>query len=144
MYRTEIVNADKPLVIEVPKQLPKKGRRKNSYHCAFAEACALKPDVEEAIIHLSTAYIRFKGHKRFRRYRVQQRLRDQIVMFDKYGDFEPGEYTLGIIQPSHQASGSRQGSNTKPVFHEREPKDPAKRKRVLVKGVRAPAKISSL
>lgn len=140
MYRTEIVNANTKLVIEVPEQVCKKGRRKNSYHCAFAEACALKPEVEEAIIHLSTAYIRFKGQKKFRRYRVQQRLRDQIVMFDKYGDFEPGEYTLGIIQPSHQARGVRQGTNST----NRQPLDPMKRKRVLVKGVRAPAKISSL
>lgn len=141
MYRTEIINATKPLVIEVPDQVVKnKGRRKNSYHCAFAEACNLKPEIDEAIIHLSTAYIRFKGQKLFRRFRVQQRLRDQIVMFDKYGDFEPGEYTLGCIQPSHRAHGKRQGTQGQG----RAPVDPAKRKRVLVKGVRAPAKISSL
>jgi hypothetical protein len=140
MYRTEIENATKTLVIDVPSQLPKKGRRKNAYHCAFAEACTLIPTVEEAIIHLSTAYIRFKGHKKFSRYRVSQRLRDQIVIFDRYGDFEPGEYTLSLIQPSHRASGRRQGTEG----NNREPLDPIKRKRVLVKGVRAPARISSL
>jgi len=142
MYRTEIINAEKPLVIEVPAQLVKeKGRRKNSYHCAFAEACNLRPEIEEAIIHLGTAYIRFKGQKKFIRYRVGTRLRDQIVMFDKYGDFDPGEYTLSPMR-THAATGMRQGGSKGGVPVK--PFNPVNRKRVLVKGVRAPAKISSL
>jgi hypothetical protein len=139
MYRSEITNADKPLVIEVPEQ-EKRGRRKNSYHCAFAEACNARQDIDEAIIHLGTAYIRFKGKKKFIRYRVGTRLRDQIVMFDKYGDFEPGEYTLSPMR-THSAVGKRQGGEGRGDVV---PVNPVKRKRMLVKGVRAPAKIASL
>jgi hypothetical protein len=143
MYRTEITNAAEPLIIEVPAQVVKNTRRKNSYHCAFAAACKLKPEIDEAIIHLGTAYIRFKGKKKFIRYRVGTRLRDQIVMFDRHGEFDAGEYTLSPMR-SHASVGRRQGSNRKPLLPEREPTNPVNRKRVLVKGVRAPAKISSL
>jgi hypothetical protein len=138
MDRTDIVNATKPLIIEVPEQLTHSRRRKNSYHCVFAEACQKMPQVEEAIVHLSTAYLRFKGEKLFKRYRVLQRLRDQIVMFDRFGVFDPGEYTLTTIQPSHRADGRRQGTSPTGA------KPAAQRKRVFIKGVRAPANIATL
>jgi hypothetical protein len=138
MDRTDIVNANKPLIIEVPEQLTHSKRRKNSYHCVFAEACQKIPQVEEAIVHLSTAYLRFKGEKVFKRYRVQTRLRDQIVAFDRFGVFDPGEYTLGCIQPSHRASGRRQGTASTGA------KPGAQRKRMFIKGVRAPANIATL
>jgi hypothetical protein len=138
MERTEIVNAKAKVEIEVPLQLTKSTRRKNAYHCVFAEACARMPHVDEAIIHLSTAYLRFRGEKVFRRYRVQTRLRDQIVAFDKHGEFEPGIYTLGTIQPSHQARGERQGSN-KPSKG-----GPKRRGGVKIKGVRERANIATL
>jgi hypothetical protein len=138
MNRTDIVNADTPIVIEVSEQATKSQRRKNPGHCAFAEACNQMPHVEEAIIHLSTAYLKFKGEKKFRRYRVNTRLRDQIVIFDKYGDFEPGDYTLATISESHKASGKRQGSAGTGL----KPGD--KRKRVMIEGVRGRANISAL
>lgn len=137
MYRTEIENANQKLVIEVPEHVS--GRRKNAYHCVFAEACNQLPNVDEAIIHLSTAYIRFKGQKTFTRYRVSLRLRDQIVMYDRFGAFDGGTYTLSVIQPTHRASGKRQGTEQK-TFGQ----PASNRKRVMIKGVRAPAKISSL
>jgi hypothetical protein len=138
MERTEIVNAKTKIEIDVPTQLTKSTRRKNAYHCVFAEACARMPQVDEAIIHLSTAYLRFKGEKVFRRYRVQTRLRDQIVAFDKFGAFDPGVYTLGVIQPSHQASGERQGTD-KPAKG-----GPKRRGGVKIKGVRERANIATL
>jgi hypothetical protein len=138
MDRTDIVNATKPLTILVPEQLTHSKRRKNSYHCVFAEACHRMPHVEEAIVHLSTAYLRFKGEQVFKRYRVNMRLRDQIVMFDRFGAFDPGEYTLSLIQPSHRASGRRQGTSPTGA------KPGQQRKRVFIKGVRAPANIATL
>lgn len=138
MQRTEIVNAKKNIEIEVPPQLTKSSRRKNAYHCVFAEACAKLPQVDEAIVHLSTAYLRFKGEKEFRRYRVHTRLRDQIVNFDRFGSFEPGIYTLGVIQPSHQASGQRQGTNKPPRG------GPPRKGGLKIKGVRSRANIATL
>lgn len=138
MDRTDIVNAKRPLDIEVPEQLTNSTRRKNAYHCVFAEACNRLPQVAEAIVHLSTAYIRFKGDKHFTRYRVQMRLRDQIVMFDRFGAFDPGQYRLGVLQPSHQAHGKRMGGKGTGA------KGGPARKRLFIKGVRAPANIASL
>jgi hypothetical protein len=138
MDRTDIINAKTPLFIDVPEQLTKSTRRKNAYHCVFAEACARVPQVQEAIVHLSTAYIKMKGEKYFRRYRVSTRLRDQIVMFDRFGAFDPGLYSLGVIQPSHQARGRRQGTAGTGARTDQ------KRKRVFIKGVRAPANIATL
>jgi hypothetical protein len=139
MHRNDIINAETPLLITVPAQLTKSKRRKNSYHCVFAEACQLIPQVEEAIVHLSTAYLRFKGEDTFRRYRVQTKLRDQIVAFDKYGDFEPGEYRLGVLQASHQANGRRQGSNKTGYGH-----GVRRSKQMMIKGVRTRANLSTL
>lgn len=141
MDRSEIVNAKKGMVIEVPEQLTKSTRRKNAYHCVFAEACASLPNVEEAIIHVSTAYIKFKGQNHFTRFRVNTTLRDQIVMFDRFGVFDPGFYTLAVLQPSHQARGERQGG-----VHTSKPKGALIRPRKIqwLKGVRAPANLSTL
>jgi hypothetical protein len=139
MHRNDIVNAEVPLLITVPAQLTKSKRRKNSYHCVFAEACQRLPQVEEAVVHLSTAYLRFKGEDTFRRYRVQTKLRDQIVAFDKYGDFEPGEYRLGVIQASHRADGRRQGSDNSDYGH-----GVRRSKRMIIKGVRTRATLSTL
>lgn len=141
MQRTDIINAKEKLTIDVPPKLARSKRRRNAYHCVFAEACNRLPEVAEAIIHLSTAYIRFRGEEHWTRYRVHTRLRDQIVIFDRYGDFEPGEYSLGCIQPSHQASGRRQGTTGTGT---RWTEERRKRKRVFVKGVRAPANIATL
>jgi hypothetical protein len=138
MERTEIVNAKTKVEIEVPPQLTKSTRRKNAYHCVFAEACTRSLHVDEAIVHLSTAYLRFRGEKVFRRYRVQMRLRDQIVAFDKFGVFEPGIYTLSTIQPSHQARGERQGSDKPPK------NGPKRRGGIKIKGVRERANIATL
>jgi hypothetical protein len=138
MERTEIVNAKTKVEIEVPPQLTKSTRRKNAYHCVFAEACTRSLHVEEAIIHLSTAYLRFKGERVFRRYRVQMRLRDQIISFDRFGVFDPGIYTLGTIQPSHRASGERQGSDKAGKSGQK------RRGGVKIKGVRERANIATL
>jgi hypothetical protein len=137
MERTDIVNARSKLLIEAPEQLTKRTRRKNACHCVFAEACNRLPNVDEAIIHVSTAYIRFKGHKHFTRYRVHTTLRDQIVIFDRFGVFDPGS----ALQPSHQARGQRQGGNSngqtkKAIIRPR--------KVQWLQGVRAPANIATL
>lgn len=140
MQRTDIVNATEKLTINVPPRLAQSKRRRNAYHCVFAEACNRLPEVAEAIIHLSTAYLRFEGEDHWTRFRVATRLRDQIVTFDRHGDFEPGEYSLSPIQPSHQATGRRQGTSGIGQGTE----ERGKRKRVFIKGVRARAHIASL
>jgi hypothetical protein len=149
MKNTDIINADEPLTIDVPAPLTNSKRRRNAYHCVFAEACMKLPRVAEAIVHVSTAYIRWEGEEHFTRYRVPVSLRDQIVSFDKTGGFDPGEYRLVPIQPSHRAWGKRQGGPNKElswkdwIDPKRDPPKP-KRKRVFIKGIRAPANIASL
>jgi hypothetical protein len=142
MKRNEIDNATKAMIIDVPEQLTHSSRQRNPNNCVFAKACRNIPDVEEAIVHISTAYLKFKGEETFRRYRVNTRLRDQIVAFDRFGVFDPGEYTISVIQPSHRADGRRQGG--KKGRTPTRSKESYKRKVVQIKGVRARANIASL
>jgi len=139
MERDNIVNADEKLTIHVTFELTKNIRRKNPYRCVFAEACTKLPEVEEAIVHLSTAYVRFRGEDKWTRFRVQSNLRTQIINFDKSGSFVPGFYTLSTLQPSHRARGKRQGTfgNGGKTHNKRGP-------RAFIKGVRAAARIASL
>jgi hypothetical protein len=148
MKNTDIINAESPLTIDVPAPLTHSSRRRNAYHCVFAEACMKLPRVAEAIVHVSTAYIRWEGEDHFTRYRVPENLRAEIVSFDKTGSFTSGEYRLIPIQPSHQARGKRQGGSNPAEWRRwlKEQPDQAKpkRKRAFIKGIRAPANISSL
>jgi hypothetical protein len=130
MKNTDIVNADEGMEIEVLPETTISNRRKNPYHCVFAEA----------IVHLSTAYVRFKGADKWTRYRVRAPLRKQIVSFDRHGTFDEGMYWLSAIQPSHRAMGKRQGGAT--YKKTGEPK--WRKTRAYLMDVRAPARISSL
>lgn len=124
-----IQNAKKPVTIKVLATDIKKADPKRPDACAFAQAALRQAGCSRARIHISTSYLEFDG--KWLRYRTPTSMRDEIISFDRAGVFNPGEYELRPIQPSHQAKGVRIGGKTtakKPL--------PKKRKKHILTGVR--------
>jgi hypothetical protein len=139
MKLTDIENADTAITIHVPSNISK--RTKNPQECAFAKACRKDERIEEAVIHVSTAYIKFVGEEKWKRFRVPAGARHEIIRFDRTAQFAEGDYRLVPIQPSHRATGVRQGTKGKTV---KTIWRNSKQKPVMLKGVRIKAKISAL
>ena len=68
MKREDIENATTSITIHVPRDISK--RTRNPQECALAEACKKDVRIEEAVIHVSTAYIKFKGEEKWKCFRV--------------------------------------------------------------------------
>lgn len=104
-----VKNALRAVTISVKSQDVKRGAVKEPSQCALALA-ALRdvPNCTRARIHVSTSYLEV-GDK-WLRFRTPRAVRDEIISFDRGTGFHEGDYTLIPIQPSHRASGKRQGT----------------------------------
>jgi hypothetical protein len=85
-----IVEAKKPIQIEVTARDCRNGKSGKASSCAMARAC--EREFDGAIIAMSTAYI-IKGDVATR-YKVPQSVAREIVSFDRSHKFEPGTYSL--------------------------------------------------
>lgn len=108
----KVVNAKSPLLLEITKGDVSRGKTKDPSACAAARACVRQLDAKSARVHVSTTYVEFDD--KWVRYLTPASLRTEIVSFDRGKEFEPGEYNIRPLQPSHQASGRRMGSTNKP------------------------------
>lgn len=90
----KIVEAKKPIKIEVTAEDCRAGRRKGASSCAMAKA--FQREYDGAIISLSTAYL-IKGDKATR-YKVPNAVTREIISFDRAKKFEPGQYRLAVPQ----------------------------------------------
>lgn len=108
-----VKDADKNLNITISPTDVKKGVNKNPSSCAAALALKRKLHCTDARVHIGRTYVKFKDH--WVRYHTPRSLRSEIIAFDRGGSFDPGEYVLLKIQPSHKL-GKRQGSD-KPTKH---------------------------
>jgi len=104
-----VSNATVPLVIVITERDIERGAQKDPLHCAAAISCCRLPRVIEARVHTSTTYLRGRNGK-WVRYRTPSALRMGMISFDRGGAIEAGAYVLRPIQPSHQATGARQGT----------------------------------
>ena len=139
MKREDIENATTSITIHVPRDISK--RTRNPQECALAKACKKDVRIEEAVIHVSTAYIKFKGEEKWKRFRVPEGARHEIIRFDRTAQFTDGDYKLVPLQPSHMSRGKRQGTpGTLPLKP-----SPANRKQkpVHLKGVRVRANLAA-
>lgn len=92
-----VVNATKPLAIEVTPRDVKSGDTKDPGACAVALAC-MHMGYTEARVHLARTYLRL-GNK-WLKFRTPQSIRTELISFDRGGDFQTGTYILSAIQPS--------------------------------------------
>jgi len=106
-----VVDSKKPLVITITKSDVKLGDTKDPGACAAARCLLRQPNVEMARVHIGRTYI--KIGKQWLRYKTTPPLRQEIVTFDRGGEFAPGTYTLKPLSEWEVASGRRQGSSAK-------------------------------
>lgn len=111
--KAPIRNATKPVTIRITPNDATHGAKKDPGACAAALAAKRDvPECTEARIHISTSYVKVRDT--WYRFRTPEALRTEIIGFDRGAKFTPGEYRLTPIQPSHRASGKRQGGSSRP------------------------------
>jgi hypothetical protein len=89
---TTVVDATKPLDIEVQPKDVRNVHRKKHDRCVLAEVCKNRPGVDGVVVAISTVYI--VHGKEATRYVQGESSRREIVSFDRSGVFEPGIYRL--------------------------------------------------
>lgn len=109
----EILDATKPLEVQVTKGDCKASSRKDPRHCALAEACNRQEEVEEAIVGANTAVLvyrflrRNKPRYRAVRYALYGRTREVIQDFDHTGAFPEGTYRFSARPATQTFAGER-------------------------------------
>jgi len=103
-----ILDSKKSLTLHITQSDINKSDPKRPETCAAANCIRRELHAEEVKVHLSRVYIRMnKGS--WQRYYTSAPLRNEIIAFDRGGNFAAGKYELLSIRPSHK-SGKRQGS----------------------------------
>lgn len=125
----KVINAVKPVVLEVTGADIKTGTNKNPSQCAAAQACLRQLKVVSARVHVGRTYIELSNH--WVRYLTPPSLKSEIVAFDRGGTFEPSTHVLGAIPPA-KATGKKQ-SHSK---HASTPKKKRKRAYHITTGIR--------
>lgn len=105
-----IIDAKRPLTLTITETDIAKANTKAPNGCAVARACARQLHVKEARVHLGRIYLR-TNDSNWVRYQTPNRLRSEIIAFDRGGRFAAGDYHMRQIAPSQRANGKRQGGN---------------------------------
>lgn len=96
---TEVKDAEESVAITVTKKDNAMGRKKDSSHCALAEACKRQKIADAAIIGLTSSYL-IKGNIATR-YLTSVAVGREITSFDRHQDFAEGRgYLLGKVPKS--------------------------------------------
>ena len=102
-----VTDATKPITIKITNSDVRLSHKKQPGACAAAKCCMRQMGVKAARVHVGRSYLQI-GNK-WMRYLTSPQLRQEIIAFDRGGTFEPGEYRLTPLQPSHKATGKRYG-----------------------------------
>jgi hypothetical protein len=131
-----VINAKKPLMLNITPEDIKAARKHSPGNCAVAKACMREWKVKEVRVHLSRIYIRC-NEKNWVRYHTPIPMRNEIISYDRGGEFMPSVFTVKPVSPSRR-TGKRQGSSAGDVGRTHNNKK--KRKPyTVVKGVRVAA-----
>lgn len=96
-----VVNGKRKVMLHITAADVKGSRQKNPGACAAAKALVrMIPNCIKARVHLGRTYI-MKDDEQWYRYMTPEPLRREIVAFDRGGRFEPGDYELRPMSPSH-------------------------------------------
>jgi hypothetical protein len=85
-----VVDAVRPLDVEIKEMDCRKGQVKDPGACAAARAIIRKLHVSQARVHLGRTYVKRGQH--WIRYMTPASLGREITAFDRGADFEPGTY----------------------------------------------------
>ena len=103
-----LVKATTPKRIIVEDRDIRRGVRRDRTRCAFV--CATKridPDVVAVTFQLTRADIEYPD--RIEQYALPQSMTREVVVFDRNGDFAPGEYELKPMPTRRKPVGKRRG-----------------------------------
>src|SRR5882672_9324381 len=98
-----VVDAKKPLMLEVTGDDIRHANPKDPAGCAAAVAAMRQEGVAHAYVHLSKVYI--ERPTQWVRYENPRALRQEVVVFDRKGEFEPNEFKLKVPPPSQTREG---------------------------------------
>ena len=107
-----VTNAAKPITLHILAGDCKGGDPKRPATCAAARAIKRELGAIDCRVHLGRVYIR-QNKGNWQRYMTPASLRNEIIAFDRGGDFSPGEYVLPAITPSKRAAAGRRQGSTK-------------------------------
>jgi len=93
-----VVDAKKSLILEVTGDDIKHSNPLDPAGCAAAVAVMRQEGVAHAYVHLSKVYI--EQPRYWIRYESPRALRQEVVVFDRKGEFEPNEFKLNAPPPS--------------------------------------------
>ena len=113
----DVKNSRRAAVLHITATDIKRGRVKDPTGCAAAVCARRQLGATEARVHVGRTYLRFNGH--WKRYMTSPALRSEIVAFDRGGKFEPGDYTLGKMQPSRASDVSRDDGKPRRKYKKR-------------------------
>lgn len=102
----DVVDAAKPVFIEVLPEDGRTGRKKDPEGCAFARACLRKHLADGCIIGIAYSYL-IKGSVATR-YMTPGTVGREITSFDRHQDFAEGQnYRLSAVTPSQRLEVKR-------------------------------------
>lgn len=132
-----VKDADEKFVLTITKADVKSGAAKTSSQCAAAKALCRQTGCEEARVHFSRVYIRKQG--KWLRFGAPPSLRNEVIAFDRGGEFAPGEYVIGPAQPIVRldAPSRKRYDNRKNKTRSKNSGTKIKRPYHVVSGVRA-------
>jgi len=95
-----VVDAKKPLMLEVTADDIRHSNPLDPAGCAAAVAVMRQEGVAKAYVHLSKVYIERRTH--WERFDNPRALRQEVVVFDRKGEFAPDEFKLNPPSPSQK------------------------------------------
>lgn len=107
----KVVDAHKPLLLEVTSNDVKNSKRKDASACAAAVACKRQLHVKDVRVHASMTYVDH-GDK-WVRYQTPADLKLEALAFDKGGVFDPHTFKLRPPSSAHKL-GARPPRRTDP------------------------------
>jgi hypothetical protein len=109
-----VIDAKKPLKLEVSRDDVKTASKKLPNACAVAKACYRELHAKEVRVHLSRVYVR-TNNAFWTRYVTPKSMRTEIIAFDRGGKFVPGVFHMAAPQPSKRLGPKDNGGkSTKP------------------------------
>jgi hypothetical protein len=107
-----VVDADKPVMLQITQADCKHGSKKDPTRCAAALALKRATGCDECRVHIACTYLRF-GDK-WLRYATPPSLKAEIISFDRGGGFYPGDFRLHPMPASLRLKTARQKPGPKP------------------------------
>ena len=92
-----VLDAKKPLRLEVMREDIRDASKKVPNSCAVAKACTRAMGVKGVKVHVSRLYLN-TNDKSWTRYVVSGAMRNEIIAYDRGGKFMPGVYVLNAPQ----------------------------------------------